>query len=283
MQQPVFSIIIPTYNAGKDIVNAINSVVAQTFTQFEVIVFDALSTDNTVSLVTTTFANDERIYVISEKDLGIYDAMNKGVKTAAGEWVYFMGSDDLLYDNKVLENMAPHLTKENHLVYGDVLWVPENKPEQGECKPEDLLHKNINHQRILYRRELFLQYGGYDLQYKVASDHELNIRFFCNQNIRKKYIPITIACYHSGGFSANKTDHLFWNNFKSIFKHNFSKHLSNREMYTKLGWYCRYNIDQHQYRKAFVLFWDVFLHTFNPGFVLLSYRQLIQSFQKNAR
>lgn len=268
------------YNAIGLIESFLRDLQQQAFSDHEIVILDSCSTDGTSELIIEEQKKNKKIIHVRTKDKGIYDAMNNGIEKANGEWLYFMGCDDRLYNHEVLSNITPVLINQYDVVYGNVIWVPENKLEEGLCTPENLLNKNINHQRIFYRKELFRQYGGYDLQYEVASDHELNIRFFCNKSIRKKYIPLTVANYHSGGFSANKTDHRFWNNFKTIFKNNFSKHLSPEKMYSKLGWYCRYNIDQHNYRKAFVLFWDVVIHNFSPGFVLLTWQQLIQSFKK---
>jgi glycosyltransferase involved in cell wall biosynthesis len=278
----LISIVMPVYNAGQYIETVLQNIAAQTFGEYELLVLDALSTDQTKTVVEAKQKEDPRIRIVSEKDNGIYDAMNKGVAMAKGEWIYFMGCDDAFYNASVLEKFSVSITQEHDLVYGDVLWVPDEIVEKGVCSPADLINRNINHQRIFYRRELFQQYGGYDLQYKVAADHELNIRFFCNNAIRKKYLPVTVARYHSGGFSANKLDTVFWNNWKKIFNKNFSAHLSNREMYQKLGWYCRYNIDEHKYAKAFVLFWDVLLHTGSPGFVRLTAKQFIQSLKQTS-
>jgi glycosyltransferase involved in cell wall biosynthesis len=278
--RPLLTIIMPVYNGEQYIERALQNISDQMFTNYELLVLDALSTDGTKKIVEAKQLTNSSITLVSKKDKGIYDAMNHGITQAKGEWVYFMGCDDALYDTRVLTVIASHLTDKHDLVYGDILWVPDEVAEQGVCVPQELLHKNINHQRIFYRKELFLQYGAYHLQYSIAADHELNIRFFCNNSIRKKYVPVMVARYHSGGFSANNMDKVFWANWKQIFRQHFSLHLPYREMYNKLGWYCRYNIRQHQYAKALVLFWDVLLHTRSMGFVWLTLKQLLQSFKK---
>jgi len=280
---PFLTIIMPVYNAGQYIEAALENIAAQTFGHYELLVLDAVSTDQTKMMVEKKQQVDERIRLISEKDNGIYDAMNKGIAMARGEWVYFMGCDDAFFDTSVLQKLAVYLTDEHDLVYGDVLWVPDYVVEKSECTPADIIHRNINHQRIFYRKTLFQQYGGYDLQYRIASDHELNIRFFCNDAIRKQYVPVTVARYHSGGFSANKMDDVFWSNWKPIFNANFSTHLSSKLMYEKLGWYCRNLIDRNQYRRALPVFFDVLLHTWSPGFVKLTVEQFLKSNKRYAR
>jgi glycosyltransferase involved in cell wall biosynthesis len=279
---PFISIIMPVYNAGKLIQQALDSITTQTYDHYELLLLDSLSNDSCIPLMKAAEVKDPRIRLLLEKDKGIYDAMNKGVELAKGEWLYFMGSDDVFFDKNVLSNIAGFLSPEVDMIYGDSLWIPENVLEEGECSPHKLSHQNINHQRIFYRKQLFAEWGNYDLQYKIASDHELNIRFFCNQQIRKQYIPVTIARYHSGGFSANKLDEVFWKNWKMIFRQNFAAHLPQKDMYVKLGWYCRYMLDQKKYQKSLTLFCDVFFHTLSLGFVLLTSRHFFQSFRKHA-
>ncbi len=86
---PIFSIIIPTFNSEKVIFDALKSCRAQTFTNIEILVMDGSSKDNTIPLVKEFAQRDERIKYVSEKDSGIYDAMNKGIKKANGDWVFF--------------------------------------------------------------------------------------------------------------------------------------------------------------------------------------------------
>lgn len=268
---------MPVYNAEAYIEKALNTVFAQTYQNYELLILDSLSTDNTRAVIEKKQSCNSAIRLLSEKDKGIYDAMNKGISLAKGEWLYFMGCDDVFFDTNVLERFSFLLKPDVDLVYGDVLWVPDEVKEEGSCEAADLINRNINHQRIFYRRTLFQQYGSYDLQYRIASDHELNIRFFCNKNIRKKYMPITVARYHSGGFSSNKVDEVFWSNWKKIFRKNFLQHLPLKVMYDKLGWYCRCLIDQHQYSKAVPVFFDVLFNSFSPGFVKLTIEQYFKS------
>jgi len=97
---PFFSIIIPTYNSSATISVALNSIIKQSYQNFEVIIVDGLSNDNTISIISQF--QDDRIKIFSEKDKGVYDAMNKGINYANGKWIYFMGSDDYFYDNTIL-------------------------------------------------------------------------------------------------------------------------------------------------------------------------------------
>jgi glycosyltransferase involved in cell wall biosynthesis len=100
-----FSIIIPTFNSEKVLRECLNSIVEQTFNNYEIILIDGLSTDSTVDIIKEYSLNNPNIHWVSEKDLGIYDAMNKGIKIANGEWVYFLGSDDKLSSNNALQEI----------------------------------------------------------------------------------------------------------------------------------------------------------------------------------
>jgi len=263
------SIIIPTYNSIGFLSKAVDSILSQNFKDFEIVIMDNLSVDGTADLIEQYKKKDNRFRLFRERDYGIYDAMNKGIDQAKGDWLYFMGADDTLFDENVLSSIAMHLTAENDIVYGDSLWIPENFKEAGEWKYETFVKANINHQRIFYRKNVFKQYGGLKLKYKIASDHEMNIRFFCNKNIRKKYIPVTICKFHSGGFSANKTDEVFWNDWDEIILKNFKPYLPKKIIYGSLGIYVRYLINKHQYIKAIRVSGKHFYHTGSLGFVKL--------------
>lgn len=266
MSIPIISIIIPSFNASATIATALDSIQSQTFRGFEVVLVDSLSSDNTIEIA-RQYSELLSINIISEKDEGIYDAMNKGIKMAKGEWVYFMGSDDKLYDENVLSSMAKHFGKNKDIVYGNSVWVPENMEEKGICDHLRILTYSINHQRIFYRKALFEKYGSFNITYEVAADHERNIRFFCAPEINKKYVDRTIAYYFSGGYSANKIDEEFWNDWKIILLKNFKPHLPKKEIYGRLAWFCWYNIQEKKYAKALRLFFNIYLNTFSFQFL----------------
>src|SRR5687767_5868627 len=105
MDTPLISIIIPTYNSGQVIDSALASVASQSLSNYEVIVVDGLSTDETLQIAQKYLDQGLKIIVVSEKDSGIYDAMNKGLKIATGRWIYFLGSDDTLFSQQTLERV----------------------------------------------------------------------------------------------------------------------------------------------------------------------------------
>jgi glycosyltransferase involved in cell wall biosynthesis len=199
-----FSIIIPTYSASKTLEKALNSVSNQNYSDYEIMVVDGGSTDGTQKILKEyeeKFAG--RLRWRSEKDKGVYDAMNKGIDLARGEWIYFLGSDDALHSNKVLEKVTEAIKRNNpDVVYGNVMWGETGKIYDGRFSVLKLMRKNICHQAIFFKRDVFQKFGKYNLKYKVLADHVFNMRWFNDDNVKKKYINFTIANYSLDGQSS---------------------------------------------------------------------------------
>lgn len=210
-----FSIIIPTFNSANTISDCIKSVLDQTFDDFEILIQDGCSTDNTSEIVENF--SDDRIVFYSERDAGVYDAMNKAVLRAKGKWFYFLGSDDSLYSNFVLERIGQVLKNvENKVVYGNVNVIGDirqlklNSDEfyRGETLVEDLFFENICHQAIFYNASLFKEDGHlYDLKYPILADHMLNLLFASRFNFL--YVPVVVANFTIGGVSTTESDSNF--------------------------------------------------------------------------
>lgn len=267
MTSPFFSVIIPTYNSAACVRNALNSILSQTFRGYEILIIDSVSSDGTVDIIKEYMQKNDCVRLISEKDNGIYDAMNKGIFMARGEWLYFMGSDDAFINEAVLKSISENITENTELVYGNVIWVPSRIKEEGMWEYARFLKGNINHQRIFYNARLFREFGNFNIRYGIEADHELNIRFFCNDAIIKKYVNVDVALYNETGFSANKKDEEFWNNWRNTVLRPFSKHIPQKEIYRSLGWYCWKNLRLKKYRKALSLFWLIFSHTGDISFL----------------
>lgn len=203
------SIVIPTYNSSKVIKRALDSIVNQTMQDFEVLVMDGASTDNTGEIVASY--NDERIKFYSEPDKGIYDAMNKGIAKAHGEWLYFIGSDDWLLDNNVLQSVFCLDIDKYDVVYGDVESDLSEK-NRGEWTLNTLEY-NRCHQAIFYRKTIFDRIGNYTLKYKIGADHDLNLKWFLNPEIKNVFINQKIAHFSTGGFSKEQGDDGFFDDF----------------------------------------------------------------------
>ena len=212
---PFFSIIIPTYNSAKTLDACLKSLEAQFCKDFEVVIIDGVSADHTMSIVDAYGVNSNNIIRVSEKDNGIYDAMNKGVQLAKGDCIYFLGSDDKIYKPDVLGKIKEAFTKDIliDVIYGNIVSTRFQGVYDGEFTKEKILHQNISHQAIFFKREILLKTGKFDLKYKSHADWDHNLRWFLSGNIKKKYIDLIIADYADGGFSSISGDTTF---FKDI-------------------------------------------------------------------
>ena len=208
MSQPTFSIVIPTYNVAPKLAATLESVTVQTGASYEVLVMDGASTDETRAVM-ENYGDRDDVYFHSEPDAGVYDAMNKGIARARGDWLYFLGAGDTLRAG-VLEQIARHLAARpprarlihGDLVYGDMWLTLENRAYDGPFTASKLRTQNIGHQAIFYERGVFALMGGYDGQYVAFADHVFNIRCWGEPRVRKLYLPIVVADFEGGGLSA---------------------------------------------------------------------------------
>lgn len=193
---PVISIIMPTYNAEKTLTAAIESVRAQKYSNLEFIVIDGSSEDGTLEIIK---CNESVITTwISEPDKGIYEAMNKGIDRATGQWLYFLGSDDQINAN-ILHTIAPYLKPDLAAVFGDVVY------DTGDIMHSwigygTLMQNTLHHQATFYNRELFKNFR-YDTNYRIISDYELNLQIFLKKT-PTLFVPYIISTCGSTGTSS---------------------------------------------------------------------------------
>ncbi len=198
----LISIIIVTYNAGEYIKGCIESIINQPFKNIDLVIIDGNSTDQTLEIIKTY---DQYIsYWQSEPDNGIYDAMNKAVKFARGQWILFLGADDRLLDG--FSRLAEKLEDKDTLYYGDC--IVNDQPLGGEFSAYKLAKMNICHQALFYPVKVFSKYQ-YPVKYQVFADYVLNIQCWGDSSIKRKYFPYPITSYNPGGFSAITADNLF--------------------------------------------------------------------------
>lgn len=204
-----FTVIIPTFNSALTILDCLKSVINQTFQDIEILIIDGLSSDNTLQ-ISESF-NDPRIRIFSEKDEGIYDAMNKGIKLARGEWLYFLGSDDALIDNDVLNDLKIRLSNTKaKVVYGNVRingncnWAKDGAIYDGCFDLAKVLEKNICHQAILYNKTFITSNNiCFNNRYFSLADWDFNLRCFALTEF--EYIDRIIAIFNAGGLSTLET------------------------------------------------------------------------------
>ena len=212
MLRPTISIITPTFNAATTIARCLESVARQTYRPIEHWIIDGESTDATLSIVKEFVQEHDHVHYISKPDQGIYDAMNKGIALAQGDWVYFLGGDDVFFTDHVLNQLfSQKAYPEEDVVYGDVFSTRFSGTYDGAFDEDKIIQKNICHQAIFFRKSLFLITGNFNLRFKSHADWDHNLKWFLNSKVRRKYVSLTVANYADGGFSSLNLDHEFSN------------------------------------------------------------------------
>lgn len=210
------SVVTICFNAEETIENTMKSVVDQTYGDIEYIIVDGASGDSTLSIINklqreiengNTNKNIEMI-VISEKDKGIYDAMNKGIDLATGEWVLFMNSGDTFHHNTVIEEVFPkEYGKEVDGIFGDTQRVGEGFKKVYKAKPLSEIKHGFPlpfcHQSVFVRSELLKQ-RKFDLTYKQAADYDMFVHF-CMENKNFIHVNVIVSNYALGGISQTFT------------------------------------------------------------------------------
>ncbi len=202
------SIITATYNAEKTLETAIQSVINQTYPHIEYIIIDGGSTDNTLQIIEKykPFIS----HLISEKDNGIYDALNKGIDLAKGDIVGVLHADDIFYDDYSIETIAKAFHKNDvDAVYGDLEYVQSTDVSKivryWQSKPfkKHLLKFGWMppHPTLYVKNEVFKKIGAFNLQYKISADYDFILRLFSNTKYSFAYLPIVITKMRLGGAS----------------------------------------------------------------------------------
>ena len=212
---PTFSIIVATFNSGKVLENCLNSIFCQTEKDYEVIVIDGASTDETLGILQNANARKENFFFSSEKDSGIYSALNKGIHKSKGEWIYILGSDDEFYDQDVLRKIKKELDPNLGMVYGNILLRNSKKKEIKILKfktPEQYKRSFricpiIFHQAVFLKRDLVLGMDGFDEKYEIHADHYLMSKIFLSS--KSLSVDSVIAKYSTNGFSGISLKNIF--------------------------------------------------------------------------
>lgn len=202
------SVITAVYNNRDTVAQALDSVLAQTHPDIELVVIDGGSTDGTREVL-QDYA-DRLAVLVSEPDRGIYDALNKGIARASGEVVGFLHSDDLFSDASVLSRVASAFADPLvDAVYGDLLYVRKDDPSRvvrtwrsAAFSAARLAHGWMPpHPTFYVRRAVYARLGGYDISYRIAADYDCVLRLLGKGGIRAAYIPEVLVKMRVGGAS----------------------------------------------------------------------------------
>jgi glycosyltransferase involved in cell wall biosynthesis len=203
------SIISATFNSAATIAGCIASVNNQTHNYIEHIIIDGASTDNTLEIIKS--APSRVVKIISEPDNGIYDAMNKGISLATGDVIGILNSDDLYTDNNVLENVVKVFKRTPvDCFYADLYYVKKNNIDQivRYWKTRDFIPGAFRkgwhpaHPTFFVRRDVYEKFGTFNLDFTLAADFELMLRFLERFRITSSYLPQPIVRMRLGGKSS---------------------------------------------------------------------------------
>ncbi|MCF2447016.1 glycosyltransferase [Dyadobacter sp. CY345] len=198
----LISIIVVTRNAEKYLQRCLDSIFFQKYPWIEIIIIDGASTDETISIIESNSHNI--VFWKSEKDNGIYDAMNKALDVIKGSWVYFLGADDILTPDFSL--LAEELKDTNCIYYGSV--QKSGRKYLGRLSPYQQAKTGINHQAIIYPAKLFSVFR-YDTTYPISADHVLNMQFNKNENFKFEFRDFVVAIFNDTGISSVQKDRVF--------------------------------------------------------------------------
>lgn len=230
------TMITVSYNSGKTIEDTIMSVANQTFRNVEYIVVDGLSTDNSLDIVNSHSTIITK--VISERDAGIYDAMNKGIGLATGDIIGLINSDDILADDSVLQRVSDVFSENPEIdaCYGDLCYVKTDDLSKmvRYWRSNEYTKGFMNngwvppHPTFYVRREVYQKYGVFDLSYRIAADFELMLRFFAVHHIKTAYVPYIMVKMRLGGTSNRNLKNILMQNLeirRALRSHNMSSSL----------------------------------------------------------
>lgn len=194
------SIITINFNNCDGLLKTMQSVLTQTFSNLEYIIIDGGSTDGSRELIEKH--SKEIDFWISEKDNGIYHAMNKGIKNSTGDYLLFLNSGDFLISSDIIQKALSEFNNED-IIYGNLLidGAPDKYPDTLSFH-YFYRHGTLPHQAAFIKKELFEKFGYYDEQNKICSDTIFFIKVLCKYNVVYKHIPIAISQINMHGISS---------------------------------------------------------------------------------
>ena len=216
------SIITVCFNSEKTIRETIESVLNQTYQNIEYIIIDGGSTDSTVDMIREYVPLfGEKIKWISESDKGLYDAMNKGIRMSSGDIIGILNSDDIYYNNKVIENVVSKIEKScADVLYSDIEFFNEVQGRQVVVRRWIAKTGNVHlgwippHPGVFVKRDVYEKFGGYDINFDIAADYDFLFRIFSDKNLRIVYYNNYTVRMRVGGKSTGSLRNIIRGNME---------------------------------------------------------------------
>jgi glycosyltransferase len=230
IKEPKISIITVSFNSQSTIKHTIKSVDSQDYLNKEFLLIDGSSNDWTLDIV--SFLKDKINYFVSEKDNGIYDAMNKGIKASSGDIIGILNSDDFYSSNQVLSKVAKIFEESDcDCLYGDLVYVDKGDArnivrywKSGNFSKKKLrMGWMLPHPTFFVKKEIYEKYGLYNLKLKTAADYEMILRLLHKDNIKVEYLPEILIKMRIGGESNSS----FINRIKGNYEDNLAWDMNN--------------------------------------------------------
>jgi glycosyltransferase involved in cell wall biosynthesis len=197
--KPLLSIITINYNDVNGLEKTINSVINQTFQDFEYIIIDGGSSDKSIELI---HSNIDRInYWVSEKDSGVFNAMNKGIKVANGTYLLFLNGGDVLNGDSALQDFISSPDFEGDIIYGDYKFDIGGKVYPDILTPLFFIKSSLPHQSTFFKSHVFDEMGYYDESYKIVADRAFYIKCFLRDKYKFKHINYPLSIFDLSGMS----------------------------------------------------------------------------------
>lgn len=208
-----YSILVVCLNAGQRLLDTIDSIISQSYQNYEIIIKDGESKDDSIEQVRSRYADyEERIHIYREKDSGIYDAMNQAISYASGEYYLFLNTGDSFYDEHVLEKITSGIIEKQKelgtcpdIVYGNMYHKALDNVIYAAPQINDFTcYRNVPcHQTCFYHKNMFAE-RGYEPKYNVRADYEHFLWCFYEKQANICYLPVMTASYEGGGYSETK-------------------------------------------------------------------------------
>lgn len=233
---PKLSVITINYNNADGLQKTIQSVLAQNFEDFEYIIIDGGSSDGSKAIIEDQA--DSLAYWVSEMDAGIYNAMNKGIKKATGDYLLFLNSGDYLFNDEVVKEIFAQ-GNEADIIYGNLVAEKEDSTRTEwiltkELSPSYFISSSLPHSSSFIKRSLFLNHGLYSEHFKIVSDWEFFFKATQKYKCSYQHVPLFASVFTLGGISTKQENiKLRLEEKLEVFKKNFPAFLLKYEQYVE--------------------------------------------------